>query len=166
MRILLALTTAIICFFIGTAISQSKKVRVSQLAKLLSMLEEMRAVISFNAPTIRGILNSLSERTDFSDFGFLCEVKAEYEKNPDIHRAWRSAALQAEGFSEKDRRLLIGIGEQLGTTDVHGQLLMLEAAEKSAQNCLDEARSDYSSRGGMIQKTWTLCGIAVGILLL
>lgn len=130
------------------------------------MLEEMRAIIGFSAPPIKAVLKGLSERADFSDFEFLCEVKAEYEKNPDIHRAWRSASLQVEGFSEKDRRLLIGIGEQLGTTDIHGQILMLEAAEKALHIYLNEARSDYSTRGAMLQNTWTLCGIAAGILLL
>lgn len=134
--------------------------------RLLSMLEEMRAIIGFNAPPINEILNVLSERTDFSDFVFLDEIRKEYEKNSDIHNAWRTAALQAEGFSEKDQRLLIGIGEQLGTTDIHGQVLMLEAAEKVLHTYLNEARSDYSTKGKMLQKTWTLCGIAAGILLL
>lgn len=130
------------------------------------MLEEIRMVIGFSAPPIKEILDSLSERTDFSHFAFLSRVKIEYEKNPDIHYAWRSAALQVEGFSENDRRMLIGIGEQLGKTDIRGQILMLESAEKSALSCLDEARADYQTKGGMIQKAWALCGIAAGILLL
>jgi len=130
------------------------------------MLEEMRMVIGFSAPPIKEILNSLSERADFSHFTFLSRVKTEYENNPDINYAWRSAALQVEGFSENDRRLLIGIGEQLGKTDIRGQILMLESAEKSALSCLNDARAEYQTKGGMIQKAWALCGIAAGILIL
>lgn len=166
MRIAIALMIVIICFCVGTAISRQKKLRVTQLTLLASMLDEIRLEIGFSAKPVADILSDISERKDFSEFLFLTAVKTEWDNNADFHTAWRIAAFNAEYFSDSDRRLLLSTGEQLGTTDSHGQVLMLEAAARCARTYLDEARNDYKIKGGLSQKTWTLCGIAAGIMLL
>lgn len=130
------------------------------------MLDEIRLAIEFSAKPIADILSEISERTDFSEFAFLTAVKREWDNNADFHTAWRIAVLDAEYFTDSDRRLLLSTGEQLGSTDSHGQVLMLEAAARCARTYLDEARDDYKIKGGLSQKAWTLCGIAAGIMLL
>lgn len=130
------------------------------------MLDEIRLSIDFSAKPVAGIIDEISERSAFSDFRFLDELKTEMENCADFHAAWRAAALCADYFSESERRLLLNTGEQLGTTDAHGQVLMLEAAARCVNTYLEEARNDYKIKGALSQKTWTLCGIAAGIMLL
>ncbi len=130
------------------------------------MLDEIRLSIDFSAKPIADIIDEISDKSVFSDFRFLSELKTELGNCADFHSAWRTAALCADYFGENERRLLLTTGEQLGTTDAHGQVLMLEAAARCANTYLEEAQNDYKVKGALSQKAWTLCGIAAGILLL
>ena len=57
-------------------------------------------------------------------------------------------------------------GEQLGTTDIDGQLSMLTLSAGLAEKNLKEAREESSRKGRMTLCVWVLCGIAAGIMLL
>lgn len=140
--------------------------RVIQLTLFASMLDEIRLEIGFSAKPVVELLSDISERSEYSEFLFLKTIKREWEETSDFHLAWRTAALNAEYFSDSDRCLLLSTGEQLGATDSNGQVLMLDAAARCARTYLDEARDDYKIKGCLSQKAWTLCGIAAGIMLL
>ncbi len=162
----MAVIMATICFAAGTAISAGLKMRVLQLEKFIAMLNEMEILIRFRAVRTYEIIAELSNQDSFRNFIFL-NILNEYieDETIDINEGWRNAAKNAIFFTESDKRILLNVGEQIGSTDIDGQLSMININKTLAQRNLSEAEADYRTKGKMLKTVWGLCGLAAGIMI-
>ena len=165
-KILLSVIMIIICFLIGNMISAGMKMRVIQLEKLISMLDEMSVLIRFRAIRTYELIGEISKQECFKNFIFLNILNGYIEDNTDINESWRNAVSYAMFFNESDRNILMNIGEQLGETDIDGQLSMLNLNKVLAERNLSDAQNEYRIKGKMIKNVWSLCGIAAGIMII
>lgn len=143
------------------------KMRVNQLDKFISMLNEMEILIKFRAMRTCEIIKELSLQESFSDFLFLkklsCCITGE---NDDINEQWKKVASEILFLTESDKWIVISVGEQIGTTDSDGQISMLRMNKSMAENNLCEAREDFRIRGKMLRTLWGLSGLAAGIMII
>jgi len=165
-KILLSVIMTIICFLIGNIIPAGMRMRVVQLEKLISMLDEMSVLIRFRAIRTYELIKEISEQECFKNFIFLNILNGYIEDSSDINEGWRNAACYAMFFNESDRSILLNVGEQLGGTDIDGQLSMLNLNKILAERNLSEAQNEYRVKGKMIKSVWSLLGIAAGIMII
>lgn len=158
--------TATICFAAGTAVSLGFKMRIHQLEKLVAMLNEMEILIRFRAMRTYELISELSTQETFRNFIFLGVLNEYLKDENDINKGWLYAAGKTMFFSESDRRILISVGEQIGSTDIDGQLSMLTLNKTLAERNLSEAENDYNVKGRMLKTLWGLCGLAAGIMMI
>ena len=84
----------------------------------------------------------------------------------DISASWCEAAHRAVFLNESDKNILIGVGEQIGGTDIEGQLSMLAMSKTLAEQNLLQAENEYRIKGRMLRTVWSLCGLAAGIMVI
>ncbi len=141
--------------------------RVIQLEKFISMLSEMEILIRFRAMRLNELINELSEQDSFKNFIFLNNLNAYISYGDfNINESWSIAAEKTMFFTENDKRILQSVGEQIGNTDVDGQLSMLNLNKTLAERNLSEAENEYRIKGKMLKTVWGLCGLAAGIMMI
>lgn len=140
--------------------------RAVQLEKLVAMLSEIEILIRFRALRTGELISELTEQESFKNFLFL-NILSLYiaDGETDINRSWLAAAGKTAFLNESDKRILVSVGEQLGSTDIDGQLSMLALNKTLAQRNLCEAENDCRIKGKMFKNVWGLCGLAAGIML-
>lgn len=161
---MIAVIMAIICFIIGMMFSAGLKMRVQELKKVILMLDEMATLIRFRAVRTKEMIEEISNHDSFSNFIFLNILVDCLELEDDINTSWRTAATRTVFLNEGDKAILIGVGEQIGTTDIDGQLSMLELSRTLAERNLINAEDEYRTKGKMLRTVWGLCGLAAGIM--
>lgn len=155
---------AIICFIIGMMFSAGLKMRVNELKKIILMLDEMATLIRFRAIRTKEMIEEIANHESFSNFIFLNILADCLELDDDINSSWRTAAARTIFLNEGDKAILMGVGEQIGGTDIDGQLSMLELSKTLAERNLLNAEDEYRTKGKMLRTVWGLCGIAAGIM--
>ena len=147
--------------------SAELKMRVQQLEKFLLLLNETEILIKYRALRTAEIISELSERDNFSDFDFINNLKQKLTgENDNISVCWQNSVNETKFLSEKDKRIFSGVGEQLGTTDISGQISMIELNKKLLEENLSEARTELTEKGKLSRPVWGLAGIAIGILII
>ncbi|MGN0577965.1 MAG: stage III sporulation protein AB [Ruminiclostridium sp.] len=150
----------------GTALSSALRLRCVQLNCMQSVFEEMATLIRYRAVRCKELMTELCSREAYSSFDFLKRLDTALKNGIGITEAWQTSARQARFITESDREILLSTGEQLGTTDIEGQLSMLTLSAGLAEKNLKEAEEESSRKGRMTLCVWVLCGIAAGIMLL
>ena len=157
---------ATICFIIGIVISASLKMRAVQLKKLLQMLDEMSILIQYKAMRTKELIAEIGKHDGFKDLIFLEILNESLELEEDINIGWKSAVKRTFFLSNDDKDILLNVGEQIGNTDVNGQLSMLELNKSMIERNLAQAEMDYKIKGKMFRTVWGMCGLAAGIIML
>ena len=140
--------------------------RVNELKKIILMLDEMATLIRFRAIRTKEMIEEIANHESFSNFIFLNILADCLELDDDINSSWRTAAARTIFLNEGDKAILMGVGEQIGGTDIDGQLSMLELSKTLAERNLLNAEDEYRTKGKMLRTVWGLCGIAAGIMLI
>lgn len=153
-----------ICFAIGMMFSAGLKMRVHELKKIVLMFDEMSVLIRFRAVRTREMIEEISKHDSLNNFIFLNILVDRLEFEDDVNYVWKTAASRTAFLSEGDKAILMGVGDRIGSTDIDGQLSMLELSKSLAEQNLKNAEADYRTKGKMLRTVWCLCGIAAGIM--
>ncbi len=140
--------------------------RMLELRKFIIMLDEMSVLIRFRATRTRDLIDELSKQENLSNFVFLNLLTDFMDMEDDINISWKTAASRTLFLTRSDKDILIGVGEQIGSTDVDGQLSMLELSRMLAEKNLNQAEDEYRTKGRMLRTVWMLCGLAAGIMVI
>ncbi len=140
--------------------------RVIQLKKFIAMLDEMSVLIHFRAVRTRELIAEIAKHESFNNFIFLNILTDCMELEDDISISWREASKRAIFFNESDKDILLNVGEQIGNTDVNGQLSMIAMNRTLAEHNLAQAEDEYRIKGRMLRTVWSLCGLAAGIMII
>lgn len=128
------------------------------------MLDEMSVLMRFRALKTREMIEEISKQESLSDFIFLNILNDYIELDDDINASWKTAALRAFFLNESDKSILLSVGEQIGSTDIDGQLSMLTLNKTLAQRNLQQAENEYRTKGKTMRTVWCICGLAAGII--
>lgn len=143
------------------------KMRVHQLDKFVLMLNEMEILIRFRAMRTYEIIREISQQDSFSDFIFLNILNTYVTDEKDnINACWQKSVNKTAFLTDSDKWIFSSVGEQIGVTDIDGQISMLQLNKNLAENNLMEAREDLRIKGKMFRTVWGLLGVAAGILII
>lgn len=141
--------------------------RVIQLEKIIMMINEMEILIRFRAMRTKEIIDEIYEQESFKNFLFLDNFKFYVdEENNNVVTSWRYAVEKTMFLNEDDKLILINIGEQIGSTDIEGQLSMLNINKNKIQHNLNEAEENLAVKGKMLRTVWPLMGIIISLVII
>ena len=139
--IIVVITTTVYGFILSEDIITHHK----QLCLVMRMLDEIRIRLEFN----------LSTREELFSFIF---SKAEYG-------IFKTDCLGNSKLSESEKRMLLDFYNQLGTTDIQGQLSQIEMYKKDFQYKLSEHLKTKDNRCRLLRTGGALVGVFVCLLL-
>lgn len=158
MRIFAAVIVFLLCAAEGLRRRFALKERAELLDDVLVMLNNFSVEISCRALTPDELIaNAKGGR--FAEL-----VREKRSKHPNIRAAWEAACEELP--KNRERELLIGLGQSLGTSDKSGQLQLLNLYSAEISRLKDEARENYRKKGEAFSRVGVLCGAAAAVLIL
>lgn len=111
----------------------------------------------------------LANEDEFSAFSFLNDCESKLKSNANIALVWKSSVVGSADrlhLDKSDLRLLISIGEILGSSDSHSQAEEFGLLSGFIGKNLESASAAYSSYGRLYRSLGVLCGIGAAIVLI
>jgi stage III sporulation protein AB len=116
----------------------------------------MALLIRFRTLPVRELFAELSR------YEFIRAVGA----SEDFRDNWAKAADDLTELQEGERGVLKSVGAALGTSDVDGQLSMLEVNTRLLDKYADEAHEQYERKGKLYRTCGLLAGLFAAILIM
>ncbi len=159
--LLIFLTSTVLGMFLSNNIKNKRE----RLVKERKMLEEISIMIRFNSLTLKEIIYELENAELFCDFKFLKILKIMLEKPISFPEAWEQAIKKDDIISESEKKVLIELGFNLGTTDIDGQLSTLNIYKIRLDKMIEEESEKYRVKGKMYRSLGIMFGAMIGILI-
>ena len=161
MRVILALTAFLLCLAAGVRKSLLLKRRTLFLEELSRMLNEFEIEIRYAAPT----LDILCEKAK----GGFADILRECRRGCDIKSAWEQACGRLAAVPccrTEERELLLSLGRSLGTSDISGQMSLIELHSEKLNALRREAAEESAKKGKLFRSVGALCGIGAAVLIM
>ena len=165
MNLFYSAAAVLFCTASGFYFSKKLKEREERLCSVLMLVKELSVQIRYTNAKIGDMLKSASQNSAYGKLSFVTEC-ALLNENEDVHRVWSEGVKKQPFLDQRDRELLLSLGEHLGETDSEGQLSFLEMTESMLSEQREEARENYGKKSGMYRSVGLLCGLAAGIIVL
>jgi stage III sporulation protein AB len=137
------------------------KRRERTLSDMVLILEEASVKIRWlGMPVVQFIREGASRYT------FLHTAAENITTNESWRIAWNAAADNAGELTDSDRELIKRFGEELGSSDVGGQIALIEANKTLFIRLRDEARAVLNKKGTLYTKVSLLLGIGAAVMLI
>lgn len=152
---------------IGCYMSAGLKKRLSLLKAVNAMLEEISILIRYKAATVFEIVEELNRDKRFAELGFIPEVKEHCEDQSSFSLKWENAVMSYNFGSIKPQDLLLinSIGQNLGSSDIEGQLSTLALEKEELKTLLADAESDLKNKSKLYSSLGILTGAFITVLL-
>ena len=141
--------------------------RTAALEELLRWIRQLAAVMRYTAAPLGELLADSSLREGYPALPFLAAL-AQQADGGSFSEIWRRSIDSEQGlaFTEEDRALLLRFGDQLGQTDIEGQLAHCALYVELLEERLAEAREAQRTKGHMYATLGVSGGLALAILLI
>lgn len=126
----------------------------------------MSILIQFRALRTRELIAEISCHDCFNDCIFLDILNECLELEEDVNKGWKNAVKRTSFLNTSDKEILINVGDQIGSTDINGQISMLTLNKNLAERNLLLAEDDYRIKGKMLRTVWCLLGLGAGIMII
>jgi stage III sporulation protein AB len=143
----------------GLYFSCRLKMREEALRELTQVLREMSLLIRHRALPVKDLFVELSR------YEFIAKIS----KNNDFREFrenWVEACDELTELEKSEREILKSVGLALGTSDVEGQISMLEVNAQLLSKSCDEAHEMFLKKGKMYRSIGMLAGLFVAIMTL
>lgn len=150
----------------GLYLSYRLKRREQLLVLIMLMLEDMMIYIRFRAPKIISVLKHCAESGSFKELAFIENTLELTGTDGNFHESWTKSVQAFQGINENDKSILISLGDKLGQSNLEGQTEIIEMHIALIKRQLELAGEESKSKGKMLRSVGTLCGVALGIMIL
>ena len=97
---------------------------------------------------------------------FVRYLPEKYQFGEDFHEMWKNALDSQSEIPDDERRILVRLGELLGTSDIAGQLSSIALLEDELMAVKDKREENYRRRGKLFRSVGVLAGAMTGILVI
>lgn len=152
--------------FAGNYFSVSLKARLVNLKKINYLIDEIIVLLRFKGATVYEITECLAGNERFFDFSFLKSISV--NENASFQQSW-CRALEANpvfGFKSTDLEILSDIGKKLGTSDIEGQLSMLNLQRTELEMLISSVESDCEKKSKLYRSLGVLAGAFISVMLI
>jgi stage III sporulation protein AB len=140
----------------GIYFSSRLKTREIILRELTQVFREMSMLIRHRALPVGDLFMELSRYEFISKIGDCGDFRGN----------WEAVTDSLTELGESERSIIKSVGLSLGTSDVQGQLSMLEMNSQLLDKHTDEAREQYIKKGRLYRSFGLLAGLFTAILII
>ncbi len=134
----------------------------------LQFISYINTEIRYTQRVLSEIINSYSD-TKSEISGFLSQMRGNLKLEESFAKAWKKAvesSAGAYGLRKPEKELISNFGEELGTTDVRGQISLCEMNQKLIETALEAAKEEKEKKSKLYLMLGSLAGISIAIILL
>lgn len=153
----------ICCCLLGMSKTSKLNRRLSELKLIRRMLCEFCIMLEYNCSTVLELIKSSAHNKELSRLEFLSCDKNAADISSSVVKAvsqWQTDITS----DEKDR--LISVFEELGTTDLNGQLAMLSYNKEYFQRSIEELEKSKPMKARLYNSLGFLGGIFAVVMLM
>lgn len=160
-----------LCFVIlcgtGAGILTASKLRQERIAmeRLCQMLRELSVQMEFRASTVQELLEQLQCAPAYAMFCFPAVVLEKMQSGEPLCQAWRFGLQADKAVPESAKQLLLPLGEELGASDLLGQVETLAQYRKQLEPYAEETGKQCTQRQRLYISMGALGGMMLAILL-
>lgn len=148
---------------LGFLESYKLRLRVETLETFLKVIGLMETQMRFYQLPLRQIMEKHS-----GDMALLWQCHLLLQTGKSFEQAWKSAVeagTKGKGLKEKDKRLICAFGEELGRTDIDGQIAHCRVTEQLLQEQLQIAREEKKKKSKLFTMLGLFCGTGAALLI-
>lgn len=140
--------------------------RVRLLEKVLLLIISVRNRLEYYREPVGEIVGYLCENDSFDELCFLDECRRLLRDGEPFPTAWKKSVMhQKLPLRKCDIVQLISLGVSIGTTDLEGQLALLEMHSDTISRLFDSAREQSGKYGGICVCAGLAAGTAAGLFI-
>ncbi len=143
--------------------------RASALEKVQRLIARIASQLRYTADPVGDLLLTAAGSAELEGLSFLKRAAQLWQDSRDFHAAWRTAIEQTgkdNRLTPSDLDLLLHFGEELGRSDVEGQLAHCRLYEERFAEHWREARQAAETKGRLYLTLGLTGGAALALLLL
>lgn len=152
------LTGTGLCF--GLIKGEELKRRERMLAALIRLITRMGTRLRYTAAPLADILSHAAEEGGYAPLELPC-----FSTATPFPACW-NVLIEKTGLPQEDRQLLRSFGEEMGRTDLTGQLAHIEMYGALLEEQRRHAAEEYRKKGRLPAVLWTAGAAAAALLLL
>ena len=150
--------------FVGISAADVLRKRRNTARRLHSLLTELAVMIRYRGLDLFDIVQRLRNNTEFSSLGFICSMPSEYSPELDFHDEWKRSVETDSLLTSDMKQILNELGSSLGTSDVDGQISVIDAALEKMTVLEKQLEAEYADKSRLYRSTGILLGIMTGII--
>lgn len=169
LKILGAILIFLVSSMLGFLYSNRLKMRVDELGKIIYWSEYMSNQIRFNSLPLKDLFQQMALMKEFQLLYFVKKSDESMQKNIMFPEAFENALDKSKNImnlEKEDYDCLINIKNDLGSTDIDGQVKILELFKTNITYQYEKAKINYEKTGQMYKKIGMLVGVALAIMLI
>lgn len=161
LAIIIAITSFAGCYF-----SSALRTRLVNLKKINFLIDEIIILLRYKASTVYEITDCLASNERFADFYFLKKIYA--NSGISFQQNWNNAVESQPPSSLKvnELEILADIGKNLGTSDMEGQLSMLNLQRAELESLIASAEKEYENKAKLYRSLGVLAGAFISVMLI
>ncbi len=163
---LVGLLLVVLCGFGSGALAAGKLRQESTAAvRICQLLREWSVQMAFRCSSVPELLEQTEREAAYHGFGFPAVMLQALAEGQPVSSAWQIGIQQENLLTEPLKQLLLPLGDELGTSDLEGQLETLEQYRRHAASLADELRQKSAPKQRLYLTMGALGGIMAAILL-
>ena len=141
--------------------------RLTVLKTVNTMIEEISILIRYKASTVFEIMDTLCKDKRFTELNFISSVRDNCTDNIVFSDNWENAVKEfhSQNIKPQDYNLINTIGQNLGSSDIDGQLSTLALEKEELKALIEEAENDYRNKSKLYRSLGVLTGAFITVLL-
>lgn len=153
------------CCSVGMNMSLNMKKKLERLNLFRRMTDETATLIRYRSLTVREIFLLLRENGAYTELLFLHNADFSDKSRP-VGEIWQESIGSDFTLSSEEKKLLIQLGGQLGTTDTQGQLSVISVFNECLDGMIQKQSEKYAVKGKLCRSMGILGGAMAGILII
>ncbi len=155
--------------FSGYCIASFQRKRVEALGEIVMMLSAMQTRLRYECLPVGALLKAAEENARGENLGFVSVCREKTERGEAFPKAWRESIESSRELCRLIRNVLpclIRLGEELGTTDLEGQLSCCGYYERIFCDELKEREEQNKKYSKLYPALGAMLGIWAAILII
>lgn len=132
----------------------------------VQIIQKISTLIRYRELNVYEIAAELQREGGYRNTEFIQSLPCEYRSGENFRLMWDKAIDEDSNLGETESSLLKGFGEELGTSDTEGQLMLLEAIRARLSEIQQQRSEEYHTKGRLYRSVGILSGVMAAILII
>ena len=166
---LLKIAAAILFITAGTAsgAAAAKKIHDDTVIcrSIFALLQHISILIRTTGMDVYKLVFELKRTETLAPLQFIANLPDAFDPGTDFHYCWQKA-VGSYNYGSEEKRVLLTLGNELGRSDIPGQLSVIEALQEDIAATERHRTDELHKKARLYRSVGTLFGVMAGILVI